>query len=96
MILVLRPEAESDLTSGFHWYEEQLPGLGSEFLAIVREQLDRILDRPEAYPRVHPRLRRSLTTRFPYAIFYLVRKDALVVVAISHQAQHPDHWKTRL
>jgi toxin ParE1/3/4 len=93
--LVVRPEAEADLTTGFQWYEEQLPGLGHDFLAIVYQQLQRILERPEGYPRLHPRLRRSLTPRFPYAIFYLVAGDTVVVIAVLHQASDPRHWQSR-
>jgi hypothetical protein len=28
--LILRPEAEAEMTGAFDWYEQRLPGLGSE------------------------------------------------------------------
>ena len=96
MNLILRPEAEADLDSNYRWSEEQRSGLGDEFLAAVKRQIQQILERPESYPRVHPRLRRSLTTRFPFAVFYLVRHDTVVVVAILHQSQDPEHWQRRV
>ena len=30
--LIVRPEAEEELTDAFDWYEDRVPGLGSEFL----------------------------------------------------------------
>jgi plasmid stabilization system protein ParE len=33
--------------------------------------------------------------RFPYAIF-LADEEAVVVLAIEHQARDPEHWKQRL
>ena len=96
MKLIVRPEAEADLESNYRWYEERRSGLGDEFLAAVKRQIQQVLERPEAYPRVHPRLRRSLTTRFPFALFYLVGDDAVVLVAVLHQSRDPEHWQRRL
>ncbi|MDD4737409.1 MAG: hypothetical protein PHP44_15030 [Kiritimatiellae bacterium] len=31
-LLVVRPEAEAEMTEAFDWYEDQVPGLGSDFL----------------------------------------------------------------
>ena len=33
--LILRSEAEADLTEAYHWYEDRVSGLGSEFLQSV-------------------------------------------------------------
>ena len=33
--VVLRPQAESDLTIAFRWYEERNPGLGFEFRQAI-------------------------------------------------------------
>ena len=33
--LIVRPEAEKDLSAAFEWYEERVPGLGSDFLLNV-------------------------------------------------------------
>ena len=95
MKLIVRPEAEGDVAEGFNWYEDQLPGLGADFLETIEQQLERILKNPRAYPEVYPPIRRSLTERFPYAIFYLLEDAAVVVIAVSHQSQDAEHWKSR-
>ena len=33
--LIVRPEAEAEMTDAFDWYEDRVPGLGSEFLLCV-------------------------------------------------------------
>lgn len=33
--LIVRPEAEAEMTDAFDWYEDRVPGLGSEFLMCV-------------------------------------------------------------
>jgi len=40
--LLLEDEARADLAEAFTWYEQQRPGLGSEFLAEVALVLDSI------------------------------------------------------
>jgi hypothetical protein len=46
--LIVRPEAEGDALEAFRWYNEQLPGLGQEFL----EELDRVMGSIQENPRV--------------------------------------------
>ncbi len=33
--LIVRPEAEAEMGEAFDWYEDCVPGLGSEFLLCV-------------------------------------------------------------
>ena len=44
--LVIRPEAEGDALEAFRWYNEQVPGLGQEFLAEIDHALESIRDHP--------------------------------------------------
>jgi plasmid stabilization system protein ParE len=94
--VILTPEAETDLAAAYDWYEGQRPELGRELIVAVDDQLRRIEDNPELYPIRRFGVRRALIRRFPYAIFYLQDGEALVVLAIDHQARHPDHWHERL
>lgn len=93
---VLTPEAEADLDEAFAWYEEQVLGLGSDFVAAVEDQLERIAANPLQYQEAHQGIRRAILKRFPYAIFYLQEEGRVVVLAVEHQARDPEHWKRRL
>jgi hypothetical protein len=54
----------------------------------------RIAANPLTFPRVHDETRRAVLSRFPYAIFFRVSPDAVVVLAV-HGRQHPARWKSR-
>lgn len=92
----LTGEAEADLAEAFDFYEAQLSGLGREFVATVEQQLERVVDNPAQYQVLHRGVRRAVLRRFPYAVFYLAEGEAVIVLAIEHQARDPEHWKQRL
>jgi toxin ParE1/3/4 len=95
--LIIRPEAEADLTDAVAWYDSREPGLGLELLSEVHSGMARALESPESFSRIRrsPIIRRVLTRRFPYRIFFIVRPDAIVVFAILHAARHDRVWKHR-
>lgn len=93
--LVLRPEAEADALEAYRWYNEQLPGLGEEFLVELDRAFEAIRASPETPRKLHREFRRMLTRRFPYAIFYAVQPDGIVVFAILHTARDPRLWRKR-
>lgn len=33
--LIVRPEAEEEMAEAFDWYEDQVPGLGSDFILCL-------------------------------------------------------------
>jgi plasmid stabilization system protein ParE len=53
--LILRPEAEAEMTGAFDWYEQRLPGLGSGFLRCVDAVFNAILRNPQQWPHVASR-----------------------------------------
>src|SRR5215204_3749182 len=88
--LIVRPEAEADITDAAVWYDSRDLGLGLELISEVHSAIARTLRNPESFTRVrrNPTVRRVLTRRFPYRIFFIVRPDALVVFAVLHAARH--------
>jgi plasmid stabilization system protein ParE len=96
--LLVRPEAESDIREIVRWYEDRHIGLGWQFVEDVGESIGRALRNPKAYRlmRREPHVRRILTRRFPYRIFYLLREDALVVFAVIHGKREETNWSGRV
>lgn len=94
--LVIWPEAELDLIEDYDWYEERLKGLGVELIQKVDERLASIQENPHKYQKVHKQIRRVLTHRFPYSIYYLINQDKIFVIAIMHTASNPRKWKRRI
>ncbi len=95
MKLVLRPEAEKDLAEAHAWYEKRASGLGAEFLAAVERVLEAIQDNPLRYPVIHQSIRRALTRRFPYCVFFVYDRGAVSVLAVMHAARDPHKWRER-
>ena len=64
--LIVRPEAEVDLAEAYQWYEQQVHGLGAQFLLCVDAVMASIERNPQLFPVVHKGvIRRALTRRFP-------------------------------
>ena len=93
--MIIRPEAEQDLFHAAQWYEEQQTVLGIRFRAAVNQVLQQIEATPELYRIVQHRTRRALTKRFPFAVYYRVEEDQVVVQAVMHLHRDSDSWKTR-
>jgi len=83
--MIIRPEAEADLVRARAWYERQREGLGAAFLLCVEEVLERIGRTPEMYTAVYHDVRRALTRRFPYAVYYRIAGHELEVIMSKRQ-----------
>ena len=92
--MVFRPEAEDEVLEAREWYETRRSGLGKEFGQAVDEMVRRIIEHPQAYQRAHNETRRAVLSRFPYAVYYRVAGEDIVVQAV-HGRQHPSRWQSR-
>ena len=90
--VVYRRKVGRDLAGGFAWYNGQRDGLGNEFLATVDAVFDTIERYPEIFARVHGEVRRAVVSRFPYAVFYRVEVERVVVLTVLHTARDPKVW----
>lgn len=87
---------EADVEAAFEWYEGEEPGLGLEFLDDLRSAYQRILDGPFKYQDLRSGIRRALTRRFPYAIYFSIEAEVIVIVAVLHTARDPAEWQRRI
>jgi len=96
--VIVRPEAENDLLEGALWYESLETGLGKDFVGEARLAIGRASENPLLYPclRTSPDVRRVLTSRFKYRIFYILQTDTIVIFAVLHAARHDGRWLRRI
>ena len=94
--LIIRPEAEADIAEAFDWYETRVSGLGSEFLLILDALFNSILRNPFTYQAVYKSVRRALTRRFPYAVFFITEDNKVMVLSVFHVKRSPRIWKGRV
>jgi len=87
--LIIRTDAEADIAAAHDWYEQQRTGLGAEFLEEISATIEAVRSAPLRFPAAFRTLRRALVHRFPYAIFFIARFDAVIVVAALHFARDP-------
>ncbi len=66
--------AVREVGEAHEWYEAQSQGLGSEYEAALELQLRRLEQAPLLYTEVLSGIRRTLLPRFPYGVFYTVRR----------------------
>jgi len=93
--IIFRPEAEEDVRQSYLWYEELRSGLGRRFLDSLDTTLTGIRQRPLVYQIVEGDVRRALTRRFPYGVFFLIEPQRIVVLAVLHTARNPRVWQSR-
>lgn len=96
MKLKLLAAAKADAASAIAYYNAQEAGLGSDFAREVRQTIERILQFPNAWAAVSRRTRRCQVNRFPYGVFYSLKEDVVVVIAVLHNHREPRTWQTRL
>lgn len=96
MNVSFNPLAEQELNDAAQYYELESPGLGNAFLAEAQRCCDGIVEYPEAGPVALGSIRRRLVRRFPYAILYSVRPDAIRVLAVMNLKRRPAYWIGRL
>jgi plasmid stabilization system protein ParE len=94
--LIIRPEAEADIAEAFSWYEARVSGLGSVFLRVPDAAFNSILRNHDVYPEVHRNVRRALTRRFPFAVFFVVEETRIVVLSAFHVKRNPQEWEKRV
>lgn len=90
------PPAEQELNDAFEWYEDQMSGLGDEFLAEIDEAVHRMTTWPEAHTILKGPLRRCLVRRFPYGLVSGIHEQSLVIVAVAHLHRKPFYWTHRV
>jgi plasmid stabilization system protein ParE len=90
------PDARRDLREGADYYDLERPGLGTEFLDEVEQEMRRVIEYPEASPVVLGRMRKCAISRFPYTIVYSTRDGGVYVAAIAHNSRRPFYWRDRL
>jgi plasmid stabilization system protein ParE len=94
--LVIRPEADAEVTEAARWYEERRQGLGGEFLDTFGEVTSKIRRNPQLHALIYLDARRALLHRFPYSVIYEIHDREIVILACFHESRDPREWQRRL
>jgi plasmid stabilization system protein ParE len=94
--IVFRPAAREEYDRAFAWYEGQQPGLGVRFEEEIERVVAEIAVHPKRYPVVVRDIREAPVRRFPYCVYYRVRRGRLIVLSVFHTSRNPNEWQSRV
>ncbi len=95
MRVTILDAAEADLENGYHFYERQSPGLGSYFLDSLYSDVDSLM----YFEGIHLKVfgyHRLLSKRFPFAVYYRIAENEVLVTAILDCRKNPSWIRKRL
>jgi plasmid stabilization system protein ParE len=93
--LLVSLEAGLDIAEAVEFLRDRSPQLPTRFRQSLERSYSSIVEHPAMFPVVHRQFRRALLRHFPYAIFYVIEPEAIVIMGVVHQARHPSTWQRR-
>lgn len=93
--VVFTQAARAELIGAQDWYEVQAEGLGRSFRRAVDVLAERMSANPRLFPVVFKNVRRALLRNFPYALFFVIEDETLLVIACFHASRGPLQWQKR-
>jgi toxin ParE1/3/4 len=95
--VVFRKEAQLDILEAIAWYEEIREGLGDELFIAIEKEKHFIEQNPYHYEDKYKGIRKAITNRFPYIIYYKVESESKVLVyAVLHMKRSSKLWKNKV
>ncbi len=92
--VIFRPLADADAREAKAYYGGRSSKSADRFIDAPAAAVALISERPYACQRVDGETRRAVLRRFPYAVYYRVTDDAVIVLAV-HGRQDPAQWRAR-
>lgn len=92
--VIFRPLADADAAEAKAWYAGGGSAAAGRFVDALAQVVSVISEYPYAFQRVHGDTRRAVLRRLPYAVYYRITPDAVIVLAV-HGRQDPAHWQAR-
>lgn len=84
--------ANFEIDESVKYYNHQFPGLGYRLIQEISVAVDRIKTMPEAWTRIGEKTRRYILKSFPYALFYVIDSDEILITALVHLHRNPERY----
>jgi plasmid stabilization system protein ParE len=82
-------KAEHDVAKAYSWYAKERESLGRQFMQRVDEAVEQISENATLYAPLIDDVRRVLLKQFPFALWYRVEKDAIVIACLHGKRDRP-------
>ena len=82
--------AVDDIIKAAEWYDDQLPGLGDEFVEEVDVVIRSLAKNPEIHGVRFADVRCARLKRFkPYGVFFYLWQGEVIVFSVFHASRNP-------
>jgi len=88
--------ASQDLVDGYHFYEQQAEGIGSYFLDSLYSDIDSLVITVGVHQKYFEKYYRLLSKRFPFAIYYKINNNTILVYAVLDCRKKPAWIRKKL
>ena len=85
----IREEADAEIFDAYHWYEQQLTGLGQRFINELEIVLEKITSNPLHYKIATSIYRQAAIKSFPFVVYFEVNDNAIIVYSVFHTKRKP-------
>lgn len=89
MKIEILDQAVQDLIEGFHFYEDQQPGLGSYFLTNLYADIESLQLYAGIHRKAYRNYHRLLSRRFPFAVYYTLQDETVFIRAVVDGRRKP-------
>jgi len=96
MKIQILASASQDLIDGYWFYEKQSEGVGSYFLDSLYSDIDSLIISAGIHPIYFHKYHRLLSKRFPFAIYYKIEIDKILVSAVLDCRKDPSWVRKKL
>lgn len=96
MKLQIIEAAQDDLIQGFDFYETRETGIGDYFLSCLYSDIESLKIYGGIHGVISKDLHRALSRRFPFAIYYAVINNIVVIRAVLDCWRNPSWIRRRL
>lgn len=87
--------AEAEFAEGAVWYYQRSEQAAEAFIRAVEGTFARVGATPEAFPVVFRELRAARVPGFPFTVYFTIRGEECVVLAVHHGKRSPRRWMRR-
>jgi hypothetical protein len=74
----------------YKWYQKTDLDLATDFKELVYSYFEKIHVNPLLYMKIDADYHRCLIKRFPYAIYYYIENETIIITGLFHCSQNPE------
>lgn len=94
--VVFTDSASEDFKLAVSRYQKENLELAKSFVCLIEKALSIISQFPDIGKLIFPHVRRTIIRQFKYSIYYFKHPRGIIIIALKHNLQHPEQWRSGL